>query len=239
MKNYCKEIVIGVLIIVLLFVGRYTNNRQNVLQGEKNVLKEQLKKSTKSLNTFREQQKVIFDSIFLAEKVKNKRMEQLNKNNKQLAESIDKSKKELQIKKDSYKNKSLEQLANVFKEQGYENVTFDNISVRLQEYSPVAVLDDLAEGVNCFEDLKSKDNIIKNKDEELEIIQSKVYNRDFLLISKQQEIEKVNISLKLLDELNIKSDKQIKSLKINNIVNKILVPVSLGVGLFVGYKITK
>lgn len=238
-KKYLKEIIIGILVLSILLVSKCTNDSQNVLQGERNALKEQLVKSNKGLVVFRDRQKIVFDSIFLAEKTKNKEIEQLNLNNKLLEESLSKSKKDLQDKKDSYKNKSYEQLAEIFKQLGYKDVSANTTSVQLQREAPMAVLDDLAEGINCFEDLKTKDKIITNKDQEIKFGNEKIANRDFMLLSKQGEIEKIDLSLKLSEELNLKSDKQIRKLKTRNFLNRILLPVALIGGGFIGVQIAK
>ena len=132
------------------------------------------------------------DNEFDCQNLKDKKIVILRESNDDLNERIKNSQKQLQQKKDSYKNKSFEELARLFKELGYEDVTATNNSVNLEKDTPVDILDNLAEGENCMEIIPMKDSIIYNKDEEIKIIKEKVSNRDFMLVSKQNEIEALN-----------------------------------------------
>lgn len=238
-KKYLKEIIIGVLILSLLLVSKCSNDSQNVLQGERNVLKAQLSENVKAIEVFTKRQKVIVDSINIADKIKDEKISQLHVNNKSLSDKLLQSKQELQNKKDSFKNKSFGQLAEVFIQQGYKEVTASSVAVELKGTSPEAVLDDLAEGFHCFEDLQTLNTTVKNKNEEINIINEKVADRDIKLELNKKEIDMKNLSLNLSQDLNLKADSQIQSLKTNNFVNKLLVPISLIGGFLIGTQLKK
>lgn len=238
-KKYLKEIIIAALIILLLSISYCSHNQQKIIEGEKMQLKEQLIKEVDGVKIYRKEQKLLFDSISLAEKVKEKRISELNMSNQQLNASLKNSQKELEQKKNSYENKSFEQLAQVFREIGYKDIESTNTSVNLLNYTPMEVLDDLAEGSACFKDLDTNKSIIKNKDEEIVLIQEKVLNRDLQIASKQVETEKLDAALKLSEDINSKSEKEIRKLKTKNFVNRILVPIAFIGGGYLGLQLSK
>lgn len=239
MKKYTREIIIGVLIALLLSVSYCSHNSQKITEGEKNSLKEQLKVEKDGVLVFRKEQKLLFDSIKSVDSVKDKRILELNQSTIRLEKDLKTSQKGLKQKKETFKNKTFEQLAKVFIESGYKDVTYTNNSVNLEKYSPIEILDDLAEGFACSEDLNTKNLIIKNKDEEIIITQQKVLSRDLMLASKQVETEKLDSALKLSEDVNKKSEKEIKKLKTKNFINRILVPIAFIGGGYLGIQLTK
>jgi hypothetical protein len=120
----------------------------------------------------------------------------------------------------------------VFREQGYEDVSATATSVNLEKDTPIAILDDLAEGDNCFYSLEVKDSIIKNKNEEIKLEKDKSLNKDLALASKQIETEKLDKALDTSLQLNKKTEKQLKA-------QKVLKWVYAGVGLGLGILITR
>ncbi len=239
-STYTREITTAGLLILLLSVCTCSHNAQKVAEGETKQLKEQLKKSTEGLVSFRERQKVIFDSISLAEKLKDKRISELHNSNEQLNQKLINSQKELQQKKESYKNKSFEQLAQVFRDSGYKEVTATNNSVNLEKDEPVAVLEDLAEGLNCFTDLQTKDSIIFNKDNEIKLGKEKLIDKDLALASKQIEVEQLDVVVKIQDNINKSLSKENRNLKTKNFLTTYILPplVFIG-GVYVGTKAIK
>ena len=238
--QYKREIIIVGLVILLLSVWTCSHNAQKVAQGETKQLKEQLKQQKDGVEVFRKEQKILFDSISLAEKIKDKKISELHNSNEQLSQKLKNSQKELQQKKDSYKNKSFEQLAQVFRESGYKDVSSTNNSVNLEKNEPIAVLEDLAEGLNCFTDLQIKDSIISNKDEEIKISQEKIKNRDLILLSKTDEVEKLDGINQTQEEIIKKTEKQLRQLKTKNFLTTYILPplVFIG-GAYVGTKVVK
>lgn len=239
-STYTREIVIAGLLILLLSVWTCSHNAQKVAQGETKQLKEQLKQQKDGVEVFRKEQKILFDSISLAEKLKDQKINSLHNSNMQLNQKLINSQKELEQKKQSYKNKSFEQLAQVFRESGYKDVTATINSVNLEKDTPVAVLEDLAEGLNCFTDLRTKDSIISNKDEEIKVVNEKVLSRDLKIASKQIETNKLDGVIKTQDEVNKSLSKENRNLKTKNFLTTYILPplVFIG-GVYVGTKVVK
>ena len=234
METIRKITITFILIVILLLSISYcSHSRQKIVEGEKKELERQLKESTENIEKFREKQSILFDSLIRLENLKDKKIVILRESNYDLNERIKNSQKQLQQKKENYRNKYFEDLAKLFKELGYKDVTATNNSVNLEKETPIDILDNLTEGENCAEIIPIKDSIIANKDEEIEIIKEKVSNRDFMLVSKQDEIQKLNEIQKTLENINKKSEKEIRNLKVKNTLKWVYV----GLAGFVGFKI--
>lgn len=221
-KKYWQYFVILMLVLLLINNCSKTNNNDNEVKVKQ--LSKQLKISTDSLVKFREKQTVLFDSIFLAEKIKNKKIVELKNLNNSLEKQLKISKEKLKQKKESFKNKTYQQLAEIFKQNGYKNITATNNSVNLEKDTPEEILDNLAEGDNRLLDLQIKDSIIKNKDSEINLVNEKVLDRDLQLASKQIEIEQLDNSFKISREINKKQEDENKKLKRKNFITTYIVP---------------
>lgn len=234
METIRKITITFILIVILLLSVSYcSHSRQKIVEVEKKELERQLKESNENIEKFRERQSILFDSLIRLENLKDKKIVILRESNYDLNERIKNSQKQIQQKKENYRNKSFEDLAKSFKELGYKDVTATNNSVNLEKETPIDILDNLVEGENCAEIIPIKDSIIANKDEEIGIIKEKVSNRDFMLLSKQDEIQKLNEIQKTLENINKKSEKEIRNLKVKNTLKWVYV----GLAGFVGFKI--
>lgn len=229
-KNYWEYIVILILVLLLL----NTCSEKNSKKTEIKQLNEQLKQSITKLSTFREKQTVLFDSIFLAEKIKNEKIKELQKSNTDLEKQLINSHKKLEQRKQTFRNKNYEQLAEVFREIGYKDVTATNNSVNLEKDSPIEILDNLAEGDNCFYDLKMKNNLLKNKDLELKLTQEKVLSRDLQLASKQFEVYNLEENIEISREINKKQEDENKKLRRKNFITTYIIPpLAFLTGMFI------
>jgi len=223
-KKYWQYFVILILVLLLINTCSKTNNNNDEVEIKVKQLSKQLKISTDSLIKFREKQTVLFDSIFLAEKIKNKKIIELKNINNSLEKQLKILQEKLKQKKESFKNKTYQQLAEIFKQNGYKDVTATNNSVNLEKDTPEEILDNLAEGDNRLLDLQIKDSIIKNKDSEINLVNEKVLDRDLQLASKQIEIEQLDNSFKISREINKKQEDENKKLKRKNFITTYIVP---------------
>lgn len=219
-KKYWQYFVILILVLLLINTCSEKNSKETGIKQ----LSKQLKVSTDSLVKFREKQTVLFDSIFLAEKIKNKKIIELKNLNNSLEKQLKISQEKLKQKKESFKNKTYQQLAEIFKQNGYKDITATNNSVNLEKDTPEEILDNLAEGDNRLLDLQIKDSIIKNKDSEISLINEKVLDKDLQLASKQIEIEQLDNSFKISREINKKQENENKKLKRKNFITTYIVP---------------
>lgn len=239
-KQYLREIIIVGLTLLLLSAVTCSHNSQKVAEGEKKQLEEQLKKEVNGVKVFREQQKILFDSISFAEKLKDKKIAELHNSNEKLNEQVKIRQKSLEEKKKELVGKSFEQLAQVFRELGYEDTRSTPTSVNLEKDAPISVLEDLTEGINCFEDLRDKNEIIANKDEEIKVVNEKVVDVNLKFMSKSEEVDKLNSFAKTQEEIIKKDNKIIKRLKTKNFITTYIVPpFTFFTGVYLGNKLAK
>lgn len=238
--KYIREISIVGLIILLLSVSYCSHNQQKVAEGEKKVLKEQLAQQKKSLKDFKAIQKNLFDSISAQEKIKDKKIAELQETNKQISKKSAENLKKLREKQKqiaSFDNAESADYINVYF-QGLDAIPTQT-SVNLENNYPNLVVAELEEKQYLEKEIVLRDSTIVNKDEEIKLTQEKVLSRDLIIASKQIETEKLDSALKLSEDINKKSEKEIRKLKTKNFINRILVPVALGVGVFTGVIIAK
>ncbi len=252
-KYYIKEIVIAVLFIALLLMS----NCSQKLQGERNVLKDQLKQEVDGVATFRKNQKILFDSLSAENKKKDTKIAELHQDNKkkdgkiaqlwQSNKSLDtklkKSAEKLVEKKKeiatyTYAN-SAEYINNYFK--GTDAIPTEK-SVNLEQTLPNLVVAELEEKKTLVEDVKDYKSKIENKDkelaftngklvnkdEEIKLEKEKGLNKDLALASKEIETKKLDKALETSLELNAKTEKQL-------LTQKVLKWVFIGIGGTVGY----
>lgn len=229
-KKYWKYII--VFMLVLLAVETCSKNDSK--EQEIKQLSEQLEESTNGLKQIRKKQTVLFDSLFLLDKFKNEKIAELRKSNEQLYQQLQISRKNLEQRKQTFRNKNYEQLSKIFIEMGYKDVTATNNSVNLEKDSPIEILDNLAEGDNCFYDLKTKDSLIKNKDEQIKLTQEKVLNKDLQLASKQFEVDNLEENIEISRKINEKQEKENKKLRRKNFITTYIIPpLAFLTGMFI------
>lgn len=239
-KKYTREIIIVGLIILLLSVSYCSHNQQKLAEGEKEVLKEQLVEQKKSLKDFKAVQKTLFDSISAQEKIKDIKIAELQDINKIITKKSEENLKKLRDKQKqiaSFDNAESADYINVYF-QGLDAIPTQT-SVNLENNYPNLVVAELEEKQYLEKEIVLRDYTITNKDYEIKLTQEKVLSRDLVIASKQIETEKLDSALKLSEDINKKSDKVIRKLKTKNFINRILVPVALGVGVFTGIIIAK
>lgn len=217
------------MFIALLLVS----NCSHKLQGERNILKDQLKEEVDGVKIFKEKQKLLFDSLSLENTKKDKRISELQENNKQLDKKLENSAKKLEKKKKEIVSYSYTQSAEYINEyfQGLDAIPTEK-SVNLELNLPNLVVEELEEKQFLEEAIYIKDSIIKNKDEEIKLGNDKILNKDLALASKQIETEKLDKALDTSLQLNKKTEKQLK-------VQKVLKWIYAGAGAFLGWQIAK
>ena len=240
MEKYWKEISVALVVIVLLTITTCSHNSQMKDEGEKIQLKKELKETKAKITEAEKATKALMDSLSLEDAKKDKRIVELNISNSRLLDSQKLREKELRKEKEKIAKYSYTQVED-FLSQRYEtiDVKATESSVNLYKETPKLVVAELVEKDYMALDLQDKSKVIVNKDEQIKLEQEKTLNANLKVASVQAEKVLLKDGLQTAEEINKKSEKQIKSLKTKNFINKILVPISLGVGVFTGILITK
>lgn len=239
MKNNKKLISIIVAIIlsvgILFFVISRVNEKIQYLKGEMNIYKELYENQKNLVNNLEKERLKQKDSLLIVIDMKISEIENLEKNNKSLEERISDIKKRPIIIAETTEN-----LVAYFN-QRYE--TNENIVLE----NKVALTNLTAGKVNFeLEEKDHQEDIMFLKDEQLEvkntIIDNLKHNNfalNTIVISAEKEIEErkklEEIASKNIENLN----SQVKQLKKRSTLQKILVPVGIVAGGFLGYQIAK
>lgn len=229
-KQYWKQISVALVFIALLTVSTCSHNSQMKAEGEKIQLKKELSEIKIQIADAEKATKALVDSLSAEDDKKDRRIAELSKSNKDLLARQIAREKYLRKEKEKIAKYSYAQSAQVFRaEYKTQAVVATETSVNLGEDVPNRVLADLAEKEVCEKDSADKDATIVNKDEQIKLEQEKTLNANLKTASVQVEKESLKEGLQTAEEINKKSEKQIKSLKTKNFVNKIFV-----IGAFVG-----
>lgn len=234
--NY-KKIIIGVIILlgILLIAQKCNNNRYNQLKGKYEILEEQYKKQKDCVKVFEENRIKEKDSLDLEIKKREKLNKDLSYQNSTLESKIKTlSNKKIVVPKD------VQGLVKYFNERykTNENKVVEN-KVGLTEFTAMDVSYELEEGDNLIAIDSMKTIQLKNKDTQIINLEKDKADIKTQLTTAEEDILRRKELQQSADENinNLKS--QVKSLKTKSTLNKILVPVALGVGVFTGYQIAK
>lgn len=233
-KKYWKELVIALSLIALLTVSTCSHNSQMKAEGEKIQLKKELKEFKTNLAKAEKASKILFDSLSAEDAKKDKRIAELGKSNKDLLDSQIAREKELKKEKEKIANYSYTQSAQVLNERyKTDAVKATETSVNLEKDIPNKVITELVEKDVCIENSADKDKTIENKDEEIKLEKEKTLSANLKTASVQAEKELLKDGLQTAEEINKKSEKQIKSLKTKNFISKVLVVAAFIGGIFI------
>ena len=233
-KQYWKEISIALLLIALLTVSTCSHNSQMKAEGEKTQLKKELKETKTKISEAAKATIILIDSLSAEDAKKDNRIAELNKNNKQLLSSQIAREKELKKEKEKVAKYTYAQSAQVLNERyRTDAVKATTTSVNLEKDIPNKVITELVEKDACEKDSADKDKTIENKNEQIKLEQEKTLNANLKVASVQVEKELLKDGLQTAEEINKKSEKQIKSLKTKNFINKVLVIAAFIGGIFI------
>lgn len=229
MKKYWKELCIVIMILALILVSNYSCK----LQGERNILKDQLKDEVSKVKVFKQKQKVLFDSLFAENLKKDTRISKLQKSNEEIDKNLQNSVKKLAEKKKEIANYTYIQSAETLKERyNTKSVVATNNSVNLLDSIPNLVIEDLAEMDKLNLDVEDYKTKVANKDEEIKLSNEKLLNKDIEIASKQIETDILNKSLDISTKLNKKTQNQLRT-------QKVLKWVYAGIGATLGILIAR
>jgi hypothetical protein len=233
-KQYWKELVITLSLIALLTVSTCSHNSQMKVEGEKIQLKKELKEIKTKIVEAEKASKILFDSLSAEDNKKDARIAELTKNNNQLVANQISREKELKKEKEKVAKYTYAQSAQVLNERyKTDAVKATATSVNLEKDIPNKVIAELVEKDACEENSADKDKTIENKDEQIKLEKEKTLSANLKTASAQVEKELLKDGLQTAEEINKKSEKQIKSLKTKNFISKVLVVAAFIGGIFI------
>lgn len=236
-KQFKSVLLISFILItiILLVFSCESNKKYQQLKGQYDILNTEYRKQQNTVKEVSEHRKKFQDSISNVIADRDKKIAESNKYIDEVEKKIENiKKKNIQVPKDvpglvDYFNSRYSTNENKISEDkvGLTGDTAYKVSYELEEkdnLNEIVILQD--------KQLNLKDTIIVSLKDNNE-------NLNSLLILSEKEITERE-KLQELSDKNIQNlDQQVKKLNRKNTVNKILIPVGIAVGGFVGYKMAK
>lgn len=237
MKNnqYLPYIIIVGLIILLFSMKSCNDKKYQQLKGKYEVLKENYqnqKDTVKIVEERRIKEKDSLNKEIIKREIENKNLLSINENLESKINSL--KNKPISIPKDN------DNLVKYFNDRynTTENQVIDD-KVGLGNETAQDVIYELEEGDNLQEITKLQDEQIINQKKQISNLEKDKQDINTQLLSAEKSIEEQQ-KLKEIADKNINNlESQVKTLNNKNTLNKILIPISFGIGGFIGYKIAK
>lgn len=236
-KRIIGQIAIG-LIALAVFIYLFVNHYENVIKeatGKYEYQRELYVKKARQVLELEEARKKERDSLVSEIKNREDKTLQLVDKNKSLEERINKIKdKKITVPE------NIPGLVNYFNTRylTQENSAIDN-KVGLGQKTAQSTIYELEEKDSFSEIIEIKDEQIVLKDEIIDYLEKDKQDLFKMFDAAENEIEERKTLQQMADENINTLEKQVKTLKKTNKLNKVLIPVGFLVGGFVGYKIAK
>lgn len=223
---------ITVAVIITIFLMQKCNNEKlNKAEGAYKELEKRFNKQKDGVKVIKEQRILVEDSL---KEVLNKRDQKINTLKNEVSILQNKKYKPVVVPKD------VKGLVEYFNDRyNTKENTFINNKVALTEFVAYDVSFELEEGDNLRELVVDQGQIISKQKEIITETENKVKDKDVIIDFRGKELQ-AREELQTLAEENIKNlQTQNKKLKRKSTLNKILIPVAILGGGFLGYKIAK
>lgn len=233
-------IIAGIAVFIFFSAKSCVGNQINQIRGENKILKEQVKTAQDGVKVAKEERLRLKDSI----KSENAKKEQkIKEQAKLIAESksrIANIEKEVSKAKKIAKNKNYQAVADTLNVIfGGKNAVATTNSVNTMGSLPNQILETVIEANYCQDILKEKDVQLTAKDSMLVVKDSQIKDSSTLLFFAEKEIKKHEELNKAQTDFSKNLEKENKKLRTKSFLNKILIPVGVAVGAFVGYSVAK
>lgn len=239
-NKYKWWIVAGIAVFILFSAKSCTQRQIDQIRGENKILKEQVTQAKDGLKIANIERLRLKDSI----RVENVKKEQKIK---EQAKIITESKGRIAIlerntskAKQIAKNKSYEAVADTLNViYGGKNAVATSNSVDMKGGLPNQILETVIESNSCQDIIKEKDIQLVAKDSVITVKDNQLKDSSVLLFSAEKEIKKHEELDKIQTDFSKNLEKENKKLRTKSFLNKILIPVGVAVGAFVGYSVAK
>lgn len=237
--NKYKWVVLGIICLLLFFgVKSCVNNQQKFEAGKNQGLKEQVKKLQDGVKVFELDRLRVRDSI----RKENENKERLINGFQQKVKDSEKKVLALQEsnkkQKEIIRNKNLVEVAEALNENySSKDAQATLTSVDVKPPMTYQILETIADANTAQDIIKEKDVQLTSKDSVIDLKDSQLKNKDISLKATEKSLDAYKELNVLQTNLNNGLEKENKKLKNKSWLEKALVPVSAGIGLWIGSKI--
>lgn len=221
--------------MMLLALGSIFSNKYQHLAGQNSILEKELSTRKLEIDKMEKERNSLKDSISIVQKERNKQSELLKQEiaiKKQLQEQLNNrpifSPKDLQESSD-YLNTAY----------NTKDAVVDSASLKLTQHLSKQVIEDLEKGNKAVALLPLKEEQIKLNEVLISNLEQDKIDCNLLLTSTKDELLKRK-KLNIQSEENINNlNKELRTIKNRNTVNKWLIPLGSLLGIFLGTQIAK
>jgi len=229
-----------IIVLVLIFFGvkSCVNNQQKFQAGKNEVLKEQVKKLQDGVKVFELDRLRVRDSIRQENEKKERLINEFQKKAKDSEKKVIALQESNKKQKEVIRNKNLVEVAEALNENynSKDAVATPN-SVDVRPPMTYQILETIADANTAQDIIKEKDVQISSKDSVVNLKDQQLRDKDITLKATEKSLDSYKELNVLQTNLNNGLEKENSKLKTKSWLEKALIPVSVGVGFWLGTKI--
>lgn len=230
-----RELIIVGLVIALLSVG-YCTQKDNNLK----VDKKELEKALDGVKVIQKRHKVLVDSLRKDDLIKDKIIVALREEVNTLQTGLAVKEAVLVQKKKEISKFTIKQSATFLADRyNTKAVTAEDNAVQMRDSIPALVISELAEKDVLLEKEASYKKIVVLQQDQINIVNGKLLNKNLELASKELEAEALQTGLDKSLDLNLKTENSLKKAKRASTLKTFVIITAAVGGFFIGKGISK
>jgi len=245
-KLKVKEIVnkyrwpaLGVVLVLIFFgVKSCVNNQQKFQAGKNEATKEQAKKLQDGVKVMNEALIILIDSIRKENDKKERLINEFQKKAKDSEKKVIALQESNKKQKEVIRNKNLVEVAEALNgNYGSKDAIATPNSVDIKPPMTYQILETIADANTAQDIIKEKDVQLSSKDSVVNLKDQQIRDKDISLKATEKSLDSYKELNVLQTNLNNGLEKENSKLKTKSWLEKALIPVSVGVGFWLGTKI--
>jgi len=237
-NKYKWSALIIVLVLIFFGVKSCVNNQQKFQAGKNEVLKEQVKKLQDGVKVFELDRLRVRDSIRQENEKKEKLINEFQKKAKDSEKKVLALQESNKKQKEVIRNKNLVEVAEALNENyNSKDAVATSNSVDVKPPMTYQILETIADANTAQDIIKEKDLQLASKDSVVNLKDEQLRDKDISLKTTEKSLEASTKLNNAQSDLNKGLEKENKKLKTKSVFDKILIPVAIAGGFWLGTKI--
>jgi hypothetical protein len=239
--NKYKWTVIVISVILLFFGVKSCMGKQILIKSVENKIMEvQVKKLQDGVKVIEQDRLRLKDSIKSEDIKKQKQINEFQQKAKESEKKVLALQESNKKQKEVIRNKNLIEVAEALNENySSNNAVANSNSVDVKPPMTYQILETIADANTAQEIIKEKDKQLTSKDSVVNLKNEQLRDKDISLKASEKSLDAYKELNVLQTNLNNGLERENYKLKTKSWLEKALIPVSIGVGWFIGSKISK
>ena len=228
------------IVLVLIFFGvkSCVNNQQKFQAGKNDALKDQVEKLKDGVKTIDKTLQILRDSIKAEDIRKQKQINEFQQKAKDSEKKVIALQESNKKQKELIRNKNLVEVAEALNENyNSKDAVATANSVDVKPPMTYQILETIADANTAQDIIKEKDVQLSSKDSVVNLKDEQLRDKDISLKATEKSLDSYKELNVLQTNLNNGLEKENSKLKTKSWLEKALIPVSVGVGFWLGTKI--